>query len=172
MTRRHLGKAAAVIFLASMTFLAMAQPQGRQARQPRGPMGGDWWNNPQTIETLELDEATRASIQEEVHKSKLQMIDLKADVERAHLQFQQMLHADPMPSDRELERQVDQLVGAQSAVMREEILLRAHIMTLLTPEQRAGLEELHQQRRQHMREMRQNRLDGRQQPEPEPEPLP
>ena len=56
-----------------------------------------------------------------------------------------------------VEAQVDRVVNARAAVMKEEILLRARIMALLTPEQRASLEELFQDRRQMFRESRQRR---------------
>jgi len=164
---RHVGKAAVVVFLAGASLLAMAQPRQRQDR--RGP-GGEWWNNPQTIETLQLDEQTRGMIEEEVHGTKLEMIELRGNVERAQLEFQRLLHAEPMPSNREIEAQVDDLVNAQGNVMRQEILLRARIRAMLTPDQRAELEALHQQRREAVRGQMRNRQPRQpRQPEP-PEP--
>jgi Spy/CpxP family protein refolding chaperone len=148
MNKRHMGKAAVVVLLAGVSFMAMAQQ--RQRHQRRGP-GGEWWNNPQTIDALQLDEQTRGMIEEEVHSSKLEAIELKGDVERAQLELQRMLHTEPMPSNREIEAQVDDLVKAQGKVMKQEILLRARILAMLLPEQRAELESLHQQRREAVR---------------------
>jgi len=115
-----------------------------------GP-GGQWWNNPQTIDALQLDGQTRDMIEQEVHSTKLEMIPLKGEVERAELELHRMLHTEPMPSSEEIEGQVDSLVQAQGDVMKQEILLRARILSLLTPEQRAELESLHQQRREAVR---------------------
>jgi len=121
-----------------------------------GP-GGQWWNNPQTIDAMQLDEQTRGMIQDEVHSTKLEMITLKGEVERAELELQRMLHQEPMPSSVEIEQQVDHLVQAQGEVMKQEIMLRASILALLTPEQRAELESLHQQRREAVRREFRNR---------------
>ena len=84
---RHLGKATAVVLLAGISIVAMAQqrrPQGRRA------FGGEWWNNPQAIEALQLDEQTRGIIQEEVHSTRLEMITLRGNVEHAELELQRM----------------------------------------------------------------------------------
>ncbi len=151
---RYLGKATAVVFLAGISFVAMAQQRRPQDR--RGP-GSEWWNNPQAIEALQLDEQTRGIIQEEVHSTRLEMITLKGDVERAELELQRMLHTEPMPSTREIEAQVDDLVNAQGNVMRQEILLRSRVLALLTPDQRAELESMHRQRRDAVRREFRNR---------------
>ena len=151
---RHLGKATAVVFLAGISFVAMAQQ--RRPQDGRG-LGGDWWNNPQAIVALQLDDQTRGIIQDEVHSTRLEMITLKGNVQRAELELQRMLHTEPMPSAREIEAQVDDLVKAQGNVMRQEILLRARILAMLLPEQRAELESLHQQRREAVRREFRNR---------------
>ncbi len=145
---RHLGTATAVVFLAGISFVAMAQQ--RRPHDRRGP-GGDWWNNPQAIEALQLDEGTRGVIQDEVHSTRLEMITLRGEVQRAELELQHMLHTEPMPSTRAIEAQVDDLVKAQGNVMREEVLLRARVLALLTPDQRAELESMHRQRRENLR---------------------
>ena len=151
---RHLGKAAVVVFLAGISFVAMAQQ--RRPQDGRGP-GGDWWNNPRAIVALQLDDQTRGIIQDEVHSTRLEMITLRGNVQRAELELQRMLHTEPMPSTREIEAQVDDLVNAQGNVMRQEVLLRARVLALLTPEQRAELESMHRQRRDVMRHEFRNR---------------
>ncbi len=162
---RHLGKATAVVFLAGISFVAMAQQRHQQGR--RGPGGGEWWNNPQAIETLQLDEQTRGTIQDEVHSTRLELITLKGDVQRAELELQRMLHTEPMPSTREIEALVDELVNAQGNVMRQEVLLRARVLALLSPDQRAELESMHRQRRQDVRREFRNREPRRPRP-PQP----
>ena len=151
---RHLGVATAVVFLAGISFAAMAQQRRPQDR--RGP-GGEWWNNPQAIEALQLDEKTRDIIQEEVHSTRLELITLRGNVQRAELELQRMLHTEPMPSTREIEAQVDDLVNAQGNVMRQEVLLRARVLALLTPDQRAELESMHRHRRESVRREFRNR---------------
>ncbi len=151
---RQLGVATAVVFLAGISFVAMAQQRRPQDR--RGP-GGEWWNNPRAIEALQLDEQTRDIIEDDVHSTRMEMITLKGHVQRAGLELQRMLHMDPMPSTREIEAQVDDLVNAQGNVMRQEVLLRARVLALLTPDQRAELESMHRIRREDVRREFRNR---------------
>lgn len=170
---RHLGMATAVVFLAGISFVAVAQQHRPQDR--RGP-GGEWWNSPQAIEALQLDDQTRGIIQEEVHSTRLELITLKGDVQRAELELQRMLHTEPLPSTSEIEAQVDELVNAQGNVMRQEVLLRARVLALLTPDQRAELESMHRQRRESVRREFRNREPRRprspQPTEPPVEPSP
>jgi Spy/CpxP family protein refolding chaperone len=82
-----------------------------------------------------------------------------------------MLHADPAYPTGEIEDQVDRLVKARGKVMKEEIMLRARILGLLTPEQRADLEQMHQQRRERIRRDWMERRQPRAPSDPEePEP--
>ena len=167
---RPIGKITAVVFLAGISVVAMAQQRRPEGR--RGPGGGEWWNNPQAIEALQLDDQTRGIIEEEVHSTRLEMITLKGNVERAELELQRMLHTEPMPSTREIEAQVDDLVNAQGNVMRQEVLLRARVLALLTPDQRAQLESMHQRRRETVRhELRNRQLRQPREPQPTEPPV-
>jgi hypothetical protein len=123
------------------------------------------------VEALGLDEETRGLIQQEVHETKLLMIDLEADVERENLELKQMLHMEPAHSTADIEDQVDRVVKVRGKVMKEEIMLRARILGLLTPDQRAELEDLHQQRRERIRRDYMNRRQPRA-PAPPEEPEP
>ena len=175
-TIQTLGRVAIVVALLSLCLGAFAQERaGRHgARSRHGQVrgaSGEWWNNPRTVEALGLDDGTRGLIDEEVHQTKLVMIDLKADVERANLELQHMLHAENPPPSSEIEDQVDAFVDAQGRIMREQILLRARILALLTPEQRADLETMHQRRRDDVRRDIRERKRQRV-PEPTAEPQP
>jgi Spy/CpxP family protein refolding chaperone len=113
----------------------------------------EWWNEPAVIEALGLDEVTRQAIDEEVYRSQQEMITLRAEAERQGLDLQRVLRTQPADVDLgAVEDQVDRVVQARGAVMKEEILLRARIMALLTPEQRTQLEDRFQARRQRFRD--------------------
>ncbi len=169
---RTLGKVAIVLALLSLCLTAFAQKSAPAPRERHGRTmgpGGQWWNNPRTVDALGLDDVTRDLIEEEVHQSKLQMIDLKPDVERANLELQRLLHSQDTPPAREIEDLVDAFVDAQGRVMKEEILTRARILALLTPEQRADLETMHQQRRQDVRrDLRDRKRSARPVPQADP----
>ena len=125
------------------------EPRRARAPRPGGMRGmGEWWNNPHTVERLGLDEGTREQIDQEVYEAQQGMIDLNATVQRERLDLEHLLKSEDDLNLREVESQVDRLVKAQGAVMKNEIMLRARVMTYLTPDQRAELSQLHQQRRQ------------------------
>lgn len=144
---------AAALALPTLLPAQTPDPSRRAARSHHGPGGMEWWNEPAVIEALGLDEATRQAIDEEVYRSQQEMITLRAEAERQSLDLQRVLRTQPADVDLDaVEAQVDRVVRARGAVMKEEILLRARIMALLTPEQRAQLEDRFQARRQRFRD--------------------
>ena len=73
---------------------AMAQGMDRSMRNGGGQRlggGGQWWNNPEMIEALELGDETRQAIDDQVYRTQQEMITLRADVERQNLQLQRLL---------------------------------------------------------------------------------
>jgi Spy/CpxP family protein refolding chaperone len=130
--------------------------------QPGWPGGaGQWWKNPEMVEALGLDQATRDRIDDEAYRSQQALIALRADVERQNLDLQRLLESQEGPVDlRAVEQQVDRFVKARGQVMTEEIMLRARIMSLLTPDQRARLEELFEARRREFRDRALQRREG------------
>ena len=169
MMRKTAGFAALGLGVALAVAPALAQGVDRSMRnggmQQRRGGGGQWWNNPEMIEALELGDETRQAIDDQVYRTQQEMITLRADVELQNLQQQRLLddQTDSMNLG-EVESQVDRFVGARSAQMKEEILLRARIMAMLTPDQRARLEELFEERRQELRDRARQRQDRPNQP--------
>lgn len=141
---------------------ALASPQDAGTRARRDRMrpgmesrllgGPEWWNNPETVEQLGLDEATRKKIDDEVYRTQQEMIGLRAEVERQQLEMERLFESESIPALGAIEAQVDRFVGARGAVLKSELLLRAKIKGMLTPEQRAKLEQIHEERRRQFRE--------------------
>jgi Spy/CpxP family protein refolding chaperone len=126
---------------------------GRRQRMHRG----DWWNNPQTVEKLGLEEDLSQQIEEEVYQNQLTMVDLRAEMQRQNIELQNLLRAEPAPSMGDVEGQVDRFVSAQGAITKTEIMMRARIRSWLTADQRADLQRIHEARRDEMRERRRDR---------------
>ncbi len=108
---------------------------------------GEWWNNPQMVERLGLDEGTREQIDNEVYRTKRDAIELNASVQGERLELEHLLKTKGDLDLKEVEAQVDRLVKAQGAVQKNEIMLRATVMAYLTPDQRAELQQAHEGRR-------------------------
>ena len=165
---RLVGVVALGLGITLATAPAMAQGMDRSMRNGGGQRlggGGQWWNNPEMIEALELGDETRQAIDDQVYRTQQEMITLRADVERQNLQLQRLLSDQTDSMDLAgVESQVDRLVGARGAAMKEEILLRARIMAMLTPDQRARLEELFEERRQQFRDRARQRQERPSQP--------
>jgi Spy/CpxP family protein refolding chaperone len=122
--------------------------------------GGEWWNNPEIVDSLGLDGATRKKIDDEAFRTQQDLIGLRAEVERQQLELERMLDAEPAPSVDRVEPEIEQFVAARGAVLKSELVLRARIRSMLTTEQRAKLEEYHAQRRQQFRERAAPRQPG------------
>jgi Spy/CpxP family protein refolding chaperone len=168
--------AMAVVTAAAGDAFAQAQDPGQNRRRTgasyqQGMRGGlgEWWNNPETIEKLGLDEATREQIDDEVYRAQQEMIDLKAEVERQNLELGRLLKSPDDLDVKDAEAQVDKVVGAHAARMKGEMMLRVNVAALLTPDQRIEVQQLWRQRapRGRQRPGRPPRDDG---PEPGDEP--
>jgi Spy/CpxP family protein refolding chaperone len=150
--------AAAIAALVTPCLTWAQDPGAPRARRGRGGMeqpflaGGEWWNNPEIVDSLGLDDSTRKKIDDEAFRTQQDLIGLRAEVERQQLELERMIDAEPAPSVDRAEPQIDRFVAARAAVLKSELVLRARIRSMLTAEQRAKLEEYHAQRRQQFRE--------------------
>ena len=145
--------AVAVVTTGAGDVTAQGQETGQNRRRAGAPYQqgmrgglGEWWNNPETIEKLGLDEATREQIDAEVYQAQREMIDLKAEVDVQNLELGRLLKSPGDLDVEEAEAQVDRVVGAHAARMKSEIMLRVRVAALLTPDQRAQVQQLWKQR--------------------------
>jgi Spy/CpxP family protein refolding chaperone len=157
-TRWLVATAIATLALPCLTWSQDAGAPRARRERARGGLeqpflaGGEWWNNPEIVESLALDDATRKKIDDEAFRTQQELIGLRAEVERQQLDLERMIDAEPAPSVDRAEPQIDRFVTARAAVLKSELLLRARIRSLLTAEQRAKLEQYHEQRRQQFRD--------------------
>ena len=120
------------------------------ARNMRGL--GQWWNSPEMVDRLGLDDATREEIDDQVYDTQHEMIGLRSTLQSHQLELQRVLVKSTDDFDLgDVEKLVDRLVSAQGAVTKSEIMLRARIMAMLSSDQRHVLQQAHSDQRQDRR---------------------
>lgn len=90
---------------------------------------------------LGVDDATLVKIKGLTYKSEQEAIAIHADVLREQLALRQLMDADK-PDEKAIMQQVDKLMVQETRMRKNRIGLLLGVRKLLTPEQRARLEDL------------------------------
>jgi Spy/CpxP family protein refolding chaperone len=113
-----------------------------------GPMGA-WWRNPDLIQKLNLTPDQQKRMDDIFQQSRLQLVDLRAALEKQELQMQPMLAANPPDTNRILS-QIDQTAQARAELEKANAKMLLGIRNVLTPDQWIKLqEEGHNHRMRH-----------------------
>jgi Spy/CpxP family protein refolding chaperone len=135
------------------TVFAQVQPpapqQGQDARkgaadhdakpEPRPPF--KWWASDKYKQELKLNAEQSAEI-EKIFQASMERLRVdKDDFDRAQSNFSQLMER-TSADDREFQRAVDRLEMARYYVSRERTLMLVRIHSVLTPDQRKGLEAI------------------------------
>ena len=151
--------------------LASAQGPGGQGMGPgmeqhRPPVeqafgfaNGQFWNNPNTVQQLNLTDDQRKAMDGILQDHKMKLIDLKANLEKAEVQMGPMMKADS-PDQRAIEAQIDKVVAARAELEKANARFLLDIRMQLKPEQWKQLETLRMNRMQRPG-MRGDGQDGR-----------
>lgn len=99
---------------------------------------GRWWASPRAQVRLGLSEAQIKQIEELTFQSGQRLIDDRAALNKARLELARLLQSDTL-SQSAIDRAVERVVEAQTAVFREETKARAAVAQALTREQRVEL---------------------------------
>jgi Spy/CpxP family protein refolding chaperone len=151
----------------SATFLP-AQPPAGGPPQPGGGMdrsrggwgGGEgmrgglrigppgiWWHNADLIQKLALTPDQQKKMDDILQQSKLQLIDLRANVEKQEVLMEPMLAANP-PDTNKILAQIDQAAQARAALEKANAKMLLGIRNVLTPDQWTKLQA---EQREHRR---------------------
>lgn len=84
-------------------------------RMPNFGPGGTWWKNPELVQKLGLTAEQQKKMDDIFQQSRLQLIDLKANVEKQELLLEPMLDANPPDANKVL-AQIDQVASARAAL--------------------------------------------------------
>jgi Spy/CpxP family protein refolding chaperone len=123
------------------------QPGGGIDRSPGGWGGGErirgafrigppgiWWHNADLIQKLALTPDQQKKMDDILQQSKLQLIDLRANVEKQEVLMEPMLAANP-PDTNKILAQIDQTAQARAELEKANAKMLLGIRNVLTPDQ-------------------------------------
>jgi Spy/CpxP family protein refolding chaperone len=119
--------------------------------QPQVP-DGKWWKRPRIASAIGLTEEQSNQIEKIFLKSRPQLIDLKADLEKKQVDLQSAVenHA----SDRrDIEKKIDSVEEARKQLQKARALMILDIRQVLKPEQWDRLLQMQQAARERRRQM-------------------
>lgn len=169
MLRRNSLLAAALMGF-MFTGLASAQAWGGPGHGPGGMMGGPpqmerafhdqhfgrWWNDPHLAQELNITSAQKQTMDQIFQQHLLNLIDLKASLEKQQVQLGPMISADN-PNETAVLAQIDKIAQARANLEKANARMLFDIRKTLTPEQWQKLKAMHQDRRMERRDHRMDR---------------
>jgi Spy/CpxP family protein refolding chaperone len=93
-----------------------------------------WWKNPDIIQKLTITPDQKKRMDDIFQQSRLQLVDLKANLERQQLLLEPMLDANPPDTNRIL-AQIDKTAQARAELEKANAKMLLGIRTVLTPDQ-------------------------------------
>ena len=112
---------------------------------------GIWWHNPDLIQKLALTPDQQKRMDDILQQSRLQLVDLRANVEKQELLMEPMLAANP-PDTNKILAQIDHTAQARAELEKANAKMLLGIRNVLTPDQWTKLQaEERDNRRMRMR---------------------
>jgi Spy/CpxP family protein refolding chaperone len=98
-----------------------------------GP-GGMWWKSPMVVQRLALTPDQTKKMDSIFQESRLQLIDLKANVEKQQVLLEPMLSANPLDTAKAM-AQIDKVAQARADLEKANAKMLLGIRAVLTPDQ-------------------------------------
>jgi Spy/CpxP family protein refolding chaperone len=95
---------------------------------------GEWWKNPDTIQKLSLTDDQQKKMDGIFQQSRLQLIDLKANLEKQEVLLEPMLNANPPDSAKAL-AQIGKVADARAELEKTNARMLLGIRSVLTADQ-------------------------------------
>jgi Spy/CpxP family protein refolding chaperone len=108
---------------------------------------GIWWHNPDLIQKLTLTPDQQKRMDDILQQSRLQLVDLRANVEKQELLMEPMLAANP-PDTNKILAQIDHTAQARAELEKANAKMLLSLRNVLTPDQWSKLQT---ERRMRMR---------------------
>lgn len=99
---------------------------------------GMWWKNPAVVQRLTLTPDQTRKMDDVFQQSRLQLIDLKANVERQQVLLEPMLSANPVETSKAM-AQIDKVAQARADLEKAHARMLLGIRGVLTPDQWTNL---------------------------------
>jgi Spy/CpxP family protein refolding chaperone len=100
---------------------------------------GTWWRNPDLIQKLSLTPDQQKRMDDILQQSRLQLVDLRANVEKQELLMEPMLAANP-PDTNKILAQIDHTAQARAELEKANAKMLLGIRNVLTPDQWSKLQ--------------------------------
>jgi periplasmic protein CpxP/Spy len=151
----------------TLTTLAIAQdpgPMPMPGPMPGGPghiapmppvrgFGGSWWKNSELAEKLKLTDQQKQQLEKTFLDYRLQLVDLRANVEREELKLQPLMDADQL-NESQISSQLDTLLAARGKLEKTNAMMNVTMRKVLTADQ---WKQLRSMREDHFRRPREDR---------------
>ena len=134
------------ILLAAALASCLAAPAVR-AQMP----DGKWWKNPSMTADLNLTGEQSDQIEKIFVRSRVKLIDLKADLEKKQLDLQEAMQ-DKTANRAAVEKKIETVENARAALQKARALMILDMKQVLKPEQWDRLVQKTMERREMMRE--------------------
>ena len=95
---------------------------------------GMWWQQPETVQQLGLSADQVKRIDDIFQKSRLQLVDLKANLEKQNLMLQPLLNANPVDQAKAMAL-IDKVADARADLEKANAKMLLGIRGVLTPDQ-------------------------------------
>ncbi len=107
-----------------------------------GPMGGDfhigpggmWWKSPMVVQRLSLTADQTKKMDDIFQQSRIQLIDLRADVQKQEVMLEPLLSASTLDSAKAM-AQIDKVADARANLEKADAKMLLGIRGVLTPDQ-------------------------------------
>ena len=101
-----------------------------------GPLGpvGMWWKNPRVVEKLTLTPDQAKRMDGIFQTSRLQLIDLRASVQKQEVMLEPLLSANPLDTAK-AQAQIDKVADARAELEKSNAKMLLGIRAVLTPDQ-------------------------------------
>ncbi len=97
-------------------------------------MGGKWWKNSELVKKLGLNEAQVQQIEKTFQDHRMQLIDLRAALEKQELTMQPLVDAE-RPDEAKVTAQIDKVAQARADLEKSNAKMLLAIRRILTVEQ-------------------------------------
>src|ERR1039458_7360889 len=95
---------------------------------------GMWWKNPMVVQRLSLTPEQTKKMDDIFQQSRIQLIDLRADVQKQEVMLEPLLSANPLDSVKTM-AQIDKVADARANLEKADAKMLLGIRGMLTPDQ-------------------------------------
>jgi len=136
-------------WLGALLLVAAALPLAAQTDLPEGK----WWKRPRVVQQIGLSDEQSKRIEEIFVRSRPQLIDLKADLEKKQFDLQQAMENNAARAD--IERKLETVEDARKQLQKTRVLMLLDMKAVLSADQWEHLKQMREQARERRREVRQ-----------------